>query len=132
MPDRARPWSGEPPPRHLTSCYDRLRQALRRPLEPKLDTTITMMDEAGAPDGPSLVQGLLQRVQHEAGVSRAGGTPADDAPRKGVNSKGDIDETGPCRSNLVGGRESAPGGQCAEEGGCRTSAGEKAAVIFMH
>src|SRR3954468_23669369 len=33
MPDRARPWSGEPPPRHLTSCYDRLRQALRRPLE---------------------------------------------------------------------------------------------------
>src|SRR5215213_497078 len=34
MPDRARPWSGEPPPRHLTSCYDRLRQALRRPLEP--------------------------------------------------------------------------------------------------
>src|SRR3954471_5174827 len=32
-PDRARPWSGEPPPRHLTSCYDRLRQALRRPLE---------------------------------------------------------------------------------------------------
>src|SRR4051794_6350061 len=34
MPDRARPWSGEPPPRCLTSCYDRLRQALRRPLEP--------------------------------------------------------------------------------------------------
>src|SRR3954451_8266325 len=32
-PDRARPWFGEPPPRHLTSCYDRLRQALRRPLE---------------------------------------------------------------------------------------------------
>src|SRR3954447_21687731 len=34
MPDRARPWSGDPPPRHLTSYYDRLRQALRRPLEP--------------------------------------------------------------------------------------------------
>src|SRR3954447_11373392 len=32
-PDRARPWFGEPPPRCLTSCYDRLRQALRRPLE---------------------------------------------------------------------------------------------------
>src|SRR3954451_17451236 len=32
-PDRARPWSGEPPPRCLTSCYNRLRQALRRPLE---------------------------------------------------------------------------------------------------
>src|SRR4051794_38617248 len=34
MPDRARPWSGNPPPRHLTSYYNRLRQALRRPLEP--------------------------------------------------------------------------------------------------
>src|SRR5438128_1600194 len=34
MPDPARPWSGDPPPRHLMSCYDRLRQALRRPLEP--------------------------------------------------------------------------------------------------
>src|SRR3954453_21589160 len=33
MPDRARPWSGEPPPRCLTSCYNRLRRALRRPLE---------------------------------------------------------------------------------------------------
>src|SRR4051812_20959775 len=32
-PDRARPWFGEPPPRCLTSCYDRLRQTLRRPLE---------------------------------------------------------------------------------------------------
>src|SRR3954451_21387019 len=34
MPDPAKPWSGDPPPRHLMSCYDRLRQALRRPLEP--------------------------------------------------------------------------------------------------
>src|SRR3954447_21725879 len=34
MPDPARPWSGDPPPRCLTSCYDRLRQPLRRPLEP--------------------------------------------------------------------------------------------------
>src|ERR1044071_5528808 len=55
------------------------------------------MDEAAAPDGPALVQSLLQRVQHEAGVSRAGDTPADDTPRKDVNDEGDIDETGPCR-----------------------------------
>src|SRR3954468_1517231 len=34
MPDPAKPWSGDPPPRHLMSCYDRLRQPLRRPLEP--------------------------------------------------------------------------------------------------
>src|SRR3954447_6530386 len=108
MPDRARPWSGDPPPRHLTSCYDRLRQALRRPLEPGLHTAIAVMDEAAAPDGPTLVQSLLQRVQHEAGVSRAGDTPARacpragearpwDAPREDVDDESDIDETGPRR-----------------------------------
>jgi hypothetical protein len=52
------------------------------------------MDEAAAPDGPALVQGLLQRVQHQAGVSRAGDTPADNAPRQGIDDEGDIDETG--------------------------------------
>src|SRR3954468_14969624 len=62
-----------------------------------LHTAITVVDQAAAPDGPALVQGLLQRVQHEAGVSRAGGTPADDTPRKDVDDKGDIDETGPRR-----------------------------------
>src|SRR3954447_7027174 len=62
-----------------------------------LHTAITVMDQAAAPDGPALVQGLLQRVQHEAGVSRAGDTPTDDAPREDVDDEGDIDETGPRR-----------------------------------
>jgi hypothetical protein len=62
-----------------------------------LHTAITMMDEAAAPDGPALVQGLLQRVQDEAGVRRAGDTPADNTPRKGVDEEGDIDEAGPGR-----------------------------------
>src|SRR3954462_3046322 len=48
MPDRARPWSGEPPPRHLTSCYDRLRQALRRPLEPKQYLSIKYTERLAA------------------------------------------------------------------------------------
>jgi hypothetical protein len=51
-----------------------------------------VVDEATAADGPALVQGLVQRVQHEAGVSRAGDAPADDAPDKGVDDKGDIDD----------------------------------------
>src|SRR5215217_7288143 len=34
MPDRERPLAGEHPPKPLTRCYDRRRQALRRPLEP--------------------------------------------------------------------------------------------------
>src|SRR4051812_14255173 len=62
-----------------------------------LHTAITVMDQAAAPDGPALVQGLLQRVQHEAGVSRAGDTPTDDTPRKDVDDEGDIDKTGPGR-----------------------------------
>jgi hypothetical protein len=33
----------------------------------------------------SFVQGLLQCVQHKAGVRRARGTPPDDAPGKGVD-----------------------------------------------
>jgi hypothetical protein len=40
---------------------------------------------------------LLQRVQHEAGMSRARDTPADDTPRKNVDDEGDIDKTGPRR-----------------------------------
>ena len=62
-----------------------------------LHTAITVVDEAVAPNGLALVQGLLQRVQYEAGVSRAGDTPANNAPRKSVDDKGDIDETGPRR-----------------------------------
>src|SRR3954452_19570799 len=49
MPDRARPWSGEPPPRHLTSCYDRLRQALRRPLELGLGVSICSFANCSSP-----------------------------------------------------------------------------------
>src|SRR3954449_9157123 len=62
-----------------------------------LHTAIAVMDEAAAPDGPARVQGLLQRVEHEASVSRAGDAPADDAPREDVDDEGDIDETGPRR-----------------------------------
>ena len=56
-----------------------------------------MVDEAVAPDGLALVQGLLQRVQYQAGVSRTRDTPADDAPGKSVGDKGDIDEASLCR-----------------------------------
>lgn len=34
-----------------------------------------MVHEAAAMDGPSLVQGLLQRVEHEAGVCGPGTAP---------------------------------------------------------
>src|SRR3954453_13262624 len=80
--------------RRLDPCLGQPLSILDRDV---LHTAITVVDEAAAPDGPALVQGLLQRVQHEAGVSRAGDTPADDAPCKDVDEEGDIDETGPRR-----------------------------------
>jgi hypothetical protein len=45
--------------------------------------------------GPALVQGLLERIEHEAGVSGARHPPADDATRIGVDHEGAIDESGP-------------------------------------
>ena len=48
-------------------------------------------------DGPSVVQRLLQRVEHEAGVRRPRHAPADDAPGVGVDDEGDVDEARPGR-----------------------------------
>jgi IS30 family transposase len=62
-----------------------------------LHTAIAVVDEAAAANRPSLMQRLLQRIQHEAGVSRAGDAPADNAPREGVDDEGDVDEAGPGR-----------------------------------
>src|SRR4051812_16727666 len=92
----------------VTDAADRRLDARRgKPLgifdRKMLHPAITVMDEAAAPDGPALVQGLLQRVPHKAGVRRAGDTPADDTPRKDVDDAGDIDKTGPrCEAGNLG------------------------------
>ena len=54
------------------------------------------MDEA-AGDGLAIVQCLLQRVEHEAGVRRPRHAPADDAAGVGVDDERDVDEAGPRR-----------------------------------
>src|SRR3954466_4159216 len=75
-----------PDPSAASECPSQpLLQVLRRLLESALHTAITVVDEAAAPDGPALVQSLLQRVQHKTGVSRAGDTPADNAPCEDVD-----------------------------------------------
>ena len=56
-----------------------------------------MMDEAAALGGPALVQGLLQGVEHEAGMSRSGDPPADDPTGGRVDHEGPVDEAGPGR-----------------------------------
>src|SRR3954451_8665672 len=74
MPDRARPWSGDPPPRHLTSYYDRLRQALRRPLDSTLAAPVGMMDHVSR---PTLTEGHVQGIQNQLGSQMVGHRPAD-------------------------------------------------------
>ncbi len=54
-----------------------------------------MVDQAAALNGTALVQGLLQRIQHEAGMGRAADPPADDAPGEGVDDEGHVDEAPP-------------------------------------
>jgi hypothetical protein len=53
------------------------------------------MHEAAAANGPAVAQRLLERVEHEAGMRRARGAPADDPSCECVDDEGDIDEAGP-------------------------------------
>ena len=72
-------------------------RVLRRPFESALDAAIAVVHETAALDRPSIMQGLLQRIEHEAGVRRARHPPADDAPGIGVDHEGDVDEARPGR-----------------------------------
>src|SRR5215218_5116515 len=58
MPDRERPLAGERPPKPLTRCYDRRRQALRRPLEPGLHSTAR---EGDPRDAGRVIEGMRKR-----------------------------------------------------------------------
>jgi len=60
-----------------------------------LHAAVGVVDEAAAREGPTIVQGLLQCVEHEARVRRPADAPADDAPGVGVDHEGHVDEPGP-------------------------------------
>jgi hypothetical protein len=51
--------------------------------------------EPAAMNGLPIMEGLLQRVQHEAGMSRTRDPPAHDASGVRVDYEGHIDEAGP-------------------------------------
>lgn len=55
------------------------------------------MDQLGLVNGPSIAQGLLKRIQHEAGMSGPAHPPAEDAAGIGVDHEGDVDEARPGR-----------------------------------
>src|SRR3954453_5889831 len=88
-PDRARPWFGDPPPRCLTSCYDRLRQTLRRPLELGLAALVRMMDHVAR---PTLAEGHVQGVHNQLGSQMVGHRPADDPAAPDIHDDRQIEE----------------------------------------
>src|SRR4051812_29825342 len=88
-PDRARPWFGEPPPRCLTSCYDRLRQTLRRPLELGLASLIGMMDHVLR---PALSEGHVQGIQDQLGSQMVRHRPADHLAAPDIQDDSEIDK----------------------------------------
>jgi len=51
--------------------------------------------QAAASNGSAIVQRLLQRVEHEAGMGRARGAPAHDPTRECVDDERDVDEALP-------------------------------------
>lgn len=69
------------------------KDALRRPLEPALDSSIAVVHESLDPL-PS-VQRLLERVPRQVAAQRARYLPADDPTREYVDDEGHVDEPRP-------------------------------------
>lgn len=65
---------------------------LRRPLESALAAPVAVVHEPATMDRPSIMQGLLQRIEHEACMRRPRGPPAHDPASIGIDDKGDVDE----------------------------------------
>jgi len=70
---------------------------LRRPFESALAPSVAVMHKTVPMHGQSIVKGLFQCVEHEAGVSGSGDAPTNDAAGIGVDHEGDVDEAGPGR-----------------------------------
>src|SRR3954453_4820545 len=70
---------------------------LRRPFESALAAPVAVVHEPATMDRPPIMQGLLQRIEHEARMRRARGPPAHDPAGIGVDHEGDVDKAGPGR-----------------------------------
>src|SRR5215207_4559362 len=56
-----------------------------------------MVHESAAMDGSPIMEGLLKRIEHEAGMGRSTDPPTYDPSRVGIDHKGDVNEAGPGR-----------------------------------
>ena len=56
-----------------------------------------MVHEPAAMHGPPVMEGLLQCVEHEAGMGRPADPPAHNAAGIGIDDKGNVNEAGPAR-----------------------------------
>jgi hypothetical protein len=74
---------------------------LRRPLESALHAAITVVNEATLPDGTTIVKRLLQGIEDEASIGRAGHPPADDPPGVAIDHEGNVDKALPRRDIWV-------------------------------
>src|SRR5690606_5559532 len=60
-------------------------------------SAVAMMNQTATLDGPPIVKRLFKRIQHEAGMRRPAGPPANDPPGISVDDEGDVDEPRPGR-----------------------------------
>src|SRR5690606_16365351 len=56
-----------------------------------------MVDEAAAMDGPPIMKGLVEGIEHKARMGGPARSPTNDAAGEGVNHKGHVDEPLPSR-----------------------------------
>src|SRR3954469_21102754 len=81
------------------AAHRRLDARLHQPLcvldRDVLAAAVAVMYEPAAMDRPPIMEGLLQRIEHEARMCCPGDTPAHDATGVGVDDEGDVDEARP-------------------------------------
>lgn len=75
----------------------RLRQALGIVDRHVLAPPVAGVNQAAATNRTPIVAGLLESIEHKAGMRRPARPPADDAASLGVDDEGDVDEARPGR-----------------------------------
>src|SRR5690606_31097440 len=94
--DHVKRLAGEHRPKHWMNFYARPKQeVLRRPVEPRLRAAIAMVYEPLLARVFPLADRLLQGVQGEVTLQRAGHPPADDPARVHIDHERHVDEAAP-------------------------------------